>query len=83
MTREDNVTVIYYNDGSVITEHADGTKIHSNSLETLIESPGYAPVKIVKYDGYSEFETFLSNGSMVKSSYLGIRLYSYDKKIHH
>lgn len=50
MTREDKVMVIRYSDGSLITEHADGTKMHTSvdRCTVLVEAPGLAPVRITK-----------------------------------
>jgi hypothetical protein len=50
MTREDKVMVIKYADGSLVTEHADGTKMHTSAdkLTVLVEAPGFAPVRVVR-----------------------------------
>jgi len=34
--REDNVVVVTFEDGSMYTQHSDGTKIHTNAEKTEI-----------------------------------------------
>ena len=82
MMRSDGVTVISYLDGSTITEHADGTKIFSSEAEILIESPAYAPVKVILNEDQGEiFETYMMDGSIVRSSLEHIAVYFCDKSV--
>ena len=46
MIREDNVISIAYADSSVLTLHADGTKIYRTQSSTVVEQHGYAPVRV-------------------------------------
>ena len=63
--REDNVTIITYSDNSRVVEHLDGSKVYTNSdfSETLIESPGYAPVRIFNDQSY---EVYLPDEGLVR-----------------
>ena len=81
MNRDDNVTVIYNTDGSWITEHADGTKIWADNSQILIESPGYAPVKVVVLQGGIEMESYLPDQSIVRLAAGQISYYAHDLKM--
>mmetsp|Transcript_6797 Transcript_6797/g.12276 ORF Transcript_6797/g.12276 Transcript_6797/m.12276 type:complete len:1696 (-) Transcript_6797:1566-6653(-) len=65
MTREDKVMVIKYADGSLVTEHADGTKMHTSvdKNTVLVEAPGFAPVKIINDPIKARQRTVIGSGS--------------------
>lgn len=46
--RADKVMTIYYNDGSTLVMHHDQTQIlqRAEKVETYVEKPGYAPIRI-------------------------------------
>ena len=50
ITREDMVMIIKYSDGTQVTQHKDGTKMHVTPQGdvVLVEKEGYAPVKVRK-----------------------------------
>ena len=82
MLRSDGVTVIFYPDGTNITEHVDGTKIYVSEAEILVESPAYAPVKVlIGEDSQVIFETYIKDGSLVSSFSEQVTVYARDKSI--
>ena len=53
MIREDQVTVIKYQDNQQITMHKEGTKMHisADKSSILVESPMYSPIRISFNEG--------------------------------
>ena len=81
MTRDDGVVVIHNTDGSWITEHADGSRVSAEAGQIFIESPGYAPIKVLLLQGAHEIETYLPDQSIVRLASGSVTYYAYDMKI--
>jgi len=63
--REDGTNILYLAD-KIVVEFKDGTKILTTPEEFLIESPGYAPVKIFK--NTTDYQITLDSQSSVKKT---------------
>lgn len=65
MIREDKVIVITYKDGSLYTQHKDGTKMYTSSdgQIVLVESEKYATIKVRLDEVKARMKTVIGLGS--------------------